>query len=150
MPTIENTVVGSLKPNNLPDRACVSTLQEFLDLFPQYFTVEVPASISNVVIGSSTPGSDDRNKLWLRRDNSGGITGLYAFQNGKWSKVNTAPDGAVELISGDSENPPPGYVAIVPGSEQLPAVQVNHLVSLSLPKGAGIGYQLYYAVFVGF
>lgn len=147
---IKNTVVGGLVVNDLPDRACVNTLKEFIELLPQYLSVDVPASVSNVVIGTNNPGSDDVGKLLLRVSNNGIILGLYAFQGGAWNKINTGPDGEVTWISGDSDNPPPGYVAIVPGSEQLPNAVVTHLVSLSVPKGSGPGYQYYAAVYVGF
>lgn len=75
--------------NSLPDLACaeVNSIADAIQVLAQYGTVEIPTSITNVIVGFSEPTSDDINKIWFRYDVNANFLGIYAFQNGGWHPV---------------------------------------------------------------
>lgn len=151
MSVIRNTVRGAIKVDNLPDRACFTTYVEFINALPQYLTVEVPNSITNVIIGSSPPGEDDKDKLWLRRDNSGRVIGLYTFQNGAWRPFDTSVvPGVINIkwVVGNSANIPDGYILIESGNTDIPSNVVQSIIAQYVPNTSG-GFSYFAIQYIG-
>lgn len=144
------TAKGALKLQNIPDNACFSNFKEFVESLPEYLTVEVPASISNVVISQAPPGEDDKNKLWFRRDASGNFIGIYVFQSGAWRPFyNLVIGAAVSQITwahGSSSNVPDGFRLILANdpTSNIPQAVRQAIQSQYVPDGSG-GF-LYFAL----
>lgn len=145
---IQDVTRGSLKVNNLPDRVCIRSWREFIESIPGFITVEVPASVSNVVIGNTAPGEDDIDKLWLRRDSSGTFLGLYVFQGGEWVLI-TPPPETVWWFQGTSADPPNGYTVILTGDPVVDPDVVQALIPRYV-AGPGNTYKYYAARYTGF
>jgi hypothetical protein len=152
MPVVVQDVVrGAIKLLDVPQRECVNTLQELLELLPKFLGVEIPTSASGIIIGNTAPGLDDINKLWIRRDDSGRFIGFYIYQEGEWVAVYDVLIGAEEIrwAVGASGTPPEGWIVVLPGDSVIPGVVVNHLVSQYIPDGSG-GYTYFAVRYVGF
>lgn len=106
---INDVVRGALKIDGMPETACFTSFEEFIRAIPNFIAVEVPLSISNVVIGSAAPGEDERHKLWLRFDTSNNFLGQYIFTKGQWQIAYTfAPNQLVRVV-GDSREIDDGF-----------------------------------------
>lgn len=150
---IQDNVKGALKLNALPERTCFTSFQDFVEQLPNFLSVEVPASVSNVVIGPSVPSQDDIDKLWVRRDVNGNFIGFYAFQNGAWRPFyNLVTQGAVQIIwlYGDSNTPPDGFTFIDTGDPVISPTVVVALKGQYVPNPLGGGFAYYAARFSGF
>lgn len=152
MPVIQNTVASALHVIALPERACFTTWREFIESIPQFIGVEVPASVSGVIVGAAPPGEGDRDKIWFRRDNSGAFLGIYAFQNGAWRKLIQTLDGVEQIfwVVGDSENPPDGFTVIQEGDITMPPSTVLGIRSQFLPNPIGSGFNYFAMRFSGY
>lgn len=149
--SVVNTVVrGALKIDNVPDRACFSTWRQFLESIPDFLTVEVPSSVSGVVVGPNTPDEDDRDKIWFRRDNGGNFLGVWAFQNGAWRPLFNFGTNQIIWTFGDSTNIPDGFVLIEEGDPVIPSNIVQGLTALYIPAQAGPGFGYYALRFSGY
>lgn len=147
---IDNVVRGALRVNGLPELNCFRSFADFIKALPELLSVEVPEGAYGVTVGADEPGEQDRTKLWVRRDNSGGLIGLYAFQGGAWKPLYGPVPGEVKFIFGDSNIPPEGWEVILPGDGTMPSEVVNRLVSTYVPN-VGTGGYYYFAVrYVGF
>jgi len=151
---IQDVIRGSLKVNDLPDRVCIRDWRQLIESIPQFMTVEVPASASGIIIGATAPGDDDINKLWLRRENSGAVLGLYAFQGGSWNKIyNVIQDsGNVEIrwLGGVSTSITPGWILIEENDAVLTSNTVQKIRSEYVPSSTP-GVFNYFAVrYVGY
>lgn len=144
-----DTVVGNLVVQNVPERACFSTWQEFIQAIPTFIQVQVPSSVSGIISSSDAPDEDDRDKLWLRRDTSGGVLGLYAFQQGAWRKLYPYDYNTVIWQVGDSANIPDGFELIKAGVLDIPPTTVNAIMSQYAPNGIG-GFSYFAMRFVGY
>lgn len=104
-----NVIKGALKSTGIPDSACFKNFADLLRNLPNYLTVEIPAEdISNVIISNQQPTDTDRNKLWVRRSNSGKFLGIFLYSGGSWIQAFPAPQ-QVFILLGNSATPPPGY-----------------------------------------
>lgn len=146
MPIIEDVVQGAIKLVGVPERACFRTWQEFIESLPRYLGVEVPASVSGVVVGPDSPSEDDKNKVWFRRDPSGVFLGIYAFQNGAWRPLYNYAPGEVIWIAGDSNAVPAGFTLIEKGDPTMPSDVVNAIVGQYVRVSGDPNSYLYFAV----
>lgn len=138
--SVKETIRGALKLDELPDRACFSTWEEFLQWFVKSVLVEFPPGASGVVVGNTQPTEDDRDKIWVRRDNSGGFLGLYVNVKGKWQPFyQFVKDPFTQIIwaVGDSANVPEGFVLIEPGDAIIPSTVVNAIRAQFQPSTSG-------------
>lgn len=142
---IQNTVASALKVIALPERACFTTWQEFIESIPRFIGVEVPDSVSGVVVSSTPPGEGSRDKIWFRRDNNGSFLGIYAFQNGAWRPLYQFAPGQVIWMVGDSDNPPEGFTVIVAGDPTMPNSTALGIMAQYIPNPIGPGFN-YFAV----
>lgn len=148
---ISDTIRGALKVNGLPERSCFTSFSELLAALPELLSVEIPIGSSGVIVGPDEPGEQDRGKLWLRRDNSGGVIGKYAFQGGHWERLYDVVTGEVRWIVGDSTQIPAGWELIEEGVAGFPSEVIDRLVSTYVPNVNIAGAYYYFAVhYVGF
>lgn len=152
MTQIRDTIRGAIKLNSLPERATFKTWEEFIKALPGFLSVEVPSSaISGVVVSSSAPTEDERDKLWFRRSVAGSFVGIYAFQGGAWERFYMYAPGEVVWLTGNSNNPPKGFRVIESGEPTLPAAVVNAITAQYVPISTpGAGFAYYAALFIGY
>ncbi len=147
-----DSIDAPIKLFNLPDLACVNTIQELISLLPNYLVASIPTSITNVIIGNVQPLDTQRNFIWFRKDNAGNFIGIYVYSGGIWVPMYPVPNQIFPRwrVSADPITEPTGYtrldnVAGVPASV-ISARMADWVVDPSNP-----GYYLYYEVcFTGF
>jgi hypothetical protein len=144
-----DVVAGAIKLLGIPERACYNTFKEFIEALPKMLGVEIPSSVSGVIVGSETPGEDDRNKIWFRRDTGGNFLGIYAFQGGAWHPLIEFRPTSVYWEIGDSANVPAGYSLIDANSSGIPSDVRNAIMAHYVPNNSG-GYSYYAMQYVGF
>jgi hypothetical protein len=151
---IQDVLKGSLVLQEVPERVCIESWRDLIEIIPQLIGVEIPNEVSGLVVGPNPPGEDDINKLWLRRDNSGNVEGLYAFQNGSWqiiyNIINEGGNQEIRWIVGNSANAISGWEVITADDPILPAAVAQKIVAEYVPSGTP-GVFNYFAVrYVGF
>jgi hypothetical protein len=104
-------VKGALKLQGLLDELCVESVQDLVKVLPKYLSVEIPSSVSNVVVSNQQPGPDQRQSLWVRLDNASNFVGLYVYAVGTWRPVSPVPNQVFRIADSqaDSRNPPEGF-----------------------------------------
>lgn len=102
---------GSVKIVGLPDLACFETVQQWAAALASQLAIEIPDTITNVVIGNSEPINSQTTALWIRRDNSGTFVGLYIYSSGAWVQIYPVPLPLVQFtwVTGSSLDIPTGY-----------------------------------------
>ncbi len=149
-PIVNNVKVkGAVKISGLLDRECFSSWRDFLESLPRLLTIDIPTRILGVVFSKSEPGEDSNDVLWVNRDASGQVVGIYAFQNGKWEPLYTFGAGQIHWFWGDSTTPERGFKVILPGDTEVPSSIVGHIVPLYKISGAG-RYEYFAARYIGF
>lgn len=126
MPITPDVVEGSLKLRGLPDVACFTSFIEFLRAIPDYYGVEIPNSITNVVVSNIEPLDTQRDYIWFRRSNGGTFLGIYVYASGSWKQVAPAPQ-QVFWMYGDSRNVPDGYILVDNNNPNFTAGEVTAL-----------------------
>lgn len=121
MPLLSDVVRGSLVVTNLPEDFCFTTFRELILALTQYLAVEVPSTITNVVVSNVQPLDSQTNSVWFRISNAGGFQGIYVFSNGSWVQVFPAQNG-VFWFMGNSTTPPDGYTLIDTSNTQAVAL----------------------------
>lgn len=152
MPNLVNTTAGALHVIALPERACFTTWQDFIESIPRFIGVEMPVGFSGVVVGPMPPGEGDRDKIWLFRDNGGNVNGLFAFQNGAWRLIiqNLPSVTQIYWVVGDSENPPDGFTVIQEGDITMPASTALAIRAQFAPNPVGPGFNYFAMRFSGY
>lgn len=145
MPPINTTVRGAIKIDNLPERARFTTWLEFLEQLPDLLTVEVPSSISGVIVSIDEPGEQDRDKVWYRRDSAGRFVGVFAFQGGGWNLFYQFAPQQVIWTWGDSNTIPDGFTLIDVGDTVIPNSIVLAIKAQFVPNPVPPGY-VYFAI----
>lgn len=99
-----------LKANNAaPGEQCLTTLQAVLQAVAKYVSVVGPDGLSGIVVSANEPGTDDRDKAWLKLESTGEPIGLFKYQDG-WLLVPGHHVGAIIGYSGEVANIPAGWV----------------------------------------
>lgn len=144
-------VQGELQITGLLEGLCIESAEALVRLLPSLLTPMVPATISNVVVGSQQPGDDRRNNLWIRLDNSGDFVGIYVYAVGQWRQVYPVP-GQLFYISGDSRDIPKGFKLATAADSGLPTSQKNFLKTFQHWHDDVVDsyYDLFYVLYVGF
>lgn len=137
MQPIADVVRGALKLNDLPERYSFTSWADFVRALPQFFSVELPVSVSGVVVSKVSPSEDDRDKVWYRRDGLGNFLGVYAFQAGAWRLLHSRLSNEVIWVVGVSTSVPDGFVLIDTGDAVIPDDVVNAIKSHYVPDGLG-------------
>lgn len=133
----------------IPDNLCFEgTYAEALIASLALVRVLVPSSISNVVVGATSPTDSQRDFVWFRQNNAGDFIGIFIYAGGDWQQITPVPNG-LPWIFGDSANPPAGYISADDVNSPLTAPEKAHLITLWYPPGPG-PYTIYQGVYVGF
>jgi len=103
-----NTVIGQLILKALPELECFTNFTDFLKALPGLYAVEIPASVTNVIVGPAQPSSSQTSSIWVRVNNAGTFLGIYVFSDGNWIQVVPAPNQIIWMY-GDSSVVPDGY-----------------------------------------
>lgn len=125
-----DVVQGALKLKGLLEEYCIKSAAELVKAIPDLFTVEIPASVTNVVISSQQPGDDQRQSLWVRQNTNGGFIGIYVYSAGNWQVIFPLPTQLVKVYgkSTDATTFPKGYI-LATDSVNLNTSQKNYLKS---------------------
>lgn len=102
-------VLGELILKALPELQCYTNFTEFLKALPSIYAVEVPATVTNVIVSNAQPTSSQTTSVWIRLSNSGLVLGIYVFSSGQWIQISPAPNQII-WVYGDSAAPPAGYM----------------------------------------
>lgn len=149
----DNTVEGSIFIKNLPDTACFTTFIELLQALPGYLGVNVPDSITNVIVSNVQPNSSQTTVLWIRTSNSGNFLGIYIFAAGTWKQIYPVPGQMFRIISKGttdrSDNPPDGFI-LVTDSPDYTVTQKNWVQSTWHLSPDAVNYDVFDVVFNGF
>lgn len=85
-----------------PDpNAAPLNLQQLIDLLNALVSSNIQGSYLTYVIGSTPPGPDDHDKVWLELDTQGRPIATKKFYNGNWRRVYNGMLGEIRLFSGD-------------------------------------------------
>lgn len=103
-------IPNSLKLIGNPDLECFTTFKEFVAAIPSMFGVDVPNTITNVVVSNIQPTDTQRTAVWFRMSNGGSFIGIYLFTEGAWRQVFPVEGQGYRIFGGDSRDPPFGYI----------------------------------------
>lgn len=144
---MNDTRITPVKPKvkGLPDGVCVNSFSEFIKLLEDYLVIEIPGTVSNVVVGVNQPAENERSKIWFRVDNSSSFIGIYVYSGGSWQKIYPLT-GQVFWVHGDSRNVDPGFKLIDENNSQFTAAEANFFKSLYLPNPIDASFYTYFAV----
>lgn len=111
---LNDSAKGALVFQNLTDEICdpLNGPMDLLRLVQKYLGVQIPKNITNVIIGNETPGQDQTNYLWIRRDASGEILGPYVFCEGAWNKLYAFAPNQIIRVWGDSRTVSEGFTLL--------------------------------------
>ncbi len=127
MQEINDTIRAAVKIQGLPERVELGSWEDVLKALTEYLVVEIPKSATGVIYSSKEPSKDEREKIWIRSDGSGGSTQEYRYVRGKWQPAYDIHPDVITWVYGDSENPPTGFEAILDGDGRIPSTDVNNL-----------------------
>lgn len=140
---------GAIKIDNFLEGKCFTSWKDFVLALPQMLSVEVPTSVTNVTVGTVQPGDDEKDNLWIRRDNSGSFLGMYTFAAGSWKQIFPVPN-EIFYVYGDSRNPPAGYSFV----EDVTTFSADELTKMRqiwhLGGSSPTWYSTFHIVYVGF
>jgi hypothetical protein len=121
MPGTTDIIRGTLKLDNFQEGRVYTDTDAFIKAIQTLFSVEIPITITNVIISAAQPGDDFKEGVWIRKDAAGVFQGIYIFQSGAWTKI-VPPlfDNEVIYMYGDSRNIPEGYSLADSSNASLP------------------------------
>lgn len=73
-----------LTAGNLDPNPCFTSEQDRLNAYVSKTQASLPINFTTVIVSSTAPSPDDRDKVWIRIDGAGRIIGTYLFSNGQW------------------------------------------------------------------
>lgn len=139
---------AEIKIDGLPDDYAYTDMRSFIEFLVDHLVVDIPNEITNVVMSATQPGDNERDSVWLRRNNAGSFIGIYLYSNGAWSQFFPAP-GEIVWLRGDSRNPPAGYRVIESGTPGFTDYEVAFYTNKYLQKEGDTYYIYYAATFTG-
>ncbi len=83
MPDIE--IIAT--PGNLGPSPCYTSEQQRYNAFTAATQYSLPINFTTVIVSTTAPGPDDRDKVWIRVDGAGRILGTFLFSNGQWQTI---------------------------------------------------------------
>lgn len=140
-------VEGALKIQGLTDLTCFTTFLDLLKALEQYVAVEIPDTITNVIISNVQPTDPSRNVIWFRSNNAGSFTGIFVYSGGEWVQMFPTPLARFSIL-GDSNNPPPGYKVVTADEDGYDTAQVAFLKERWYPSGDG-PYTMFDVIYTG-
>jgi hypothetical protein len=73
---------GQLAPN-----PCYTSEQARFTAYVQAIQSSLPLNFTTVIVSTTAPAPDDRDKVWISVDGSGRILGTFLFSNGTWQTI---------------------------------------------------------------
>lgn len=84
---------GLVKVLEVPQNFCFQgTAGDILTQIANHLAVQLPETISNVVVSASEPSDIQNTALWVRTDNAGNFIGLYVVSEGNWTLLGSWND----------------------------------------------------------
>lgn len=142
-PVIQENVMGSLVALGIPENACFDNFTELLKSLPTWLGVSVPASVSNVSISVTEPGTDQKQNLWIRVSGTGQFLGFYLYFNGGWKLLYNYAETEVIWLFGDSS------LVGIEGTELEPFTLITTSGPSSIPEEARNAIRAQYAPIPG-
>lgn len=139
--TDSDIILGALKLVGKVDCQCFTSIPDFLKAFPKLFAVEVPASITNVIVSVNQPDDSQHDSVWFRIDAAGSFVGIFIYATGDWRQVWPTPQGVFRMY-GNSSVVPPGYQLIDASNPHFTAAEVAAIQATWYTPGGG-----YYTIF---
>lgn len=145
------TVRGAVKIDNLPDLACFTSFKDFLKELPNLLTLELPVTISNVIVSNIQPTDALRSSVWFRMSNSGSFIGIYLYSGGAWRQIFPIPEPVVQVfwVAGDSRDIPVGFELVDAGNPNFTASQRTHIMAQYLSDPTNTFYEYFAVNYVG-
>lgn len=85
--------LGLVKVLNIPQNFCFQgSAGDILQQIAANLAVQLPSSITNVVVGNSEPTNIQTTAIWVRQDGSGQFIGLYTVNEGSWELLGSFKD----------------------------------------------------------
>lgn len=140
-----DVIRGALKLDNFQEGRSYSNVDALLLAIADMFSVEIPTTITNVIISSYQPGDDFKQGVWIRKDAAGVFNGIYIFESGAWNRI-VPPlfTNEVILLYGDSRDIPNGYSLADDSNPNLPAGVAGLLMTNWVSDGSH--YSLFHIV----
>lgn len=79
-----------LTPGDLTS-PCYNSEQARFNDYVKNIQSSLPINFTTVIVSTSAPGPDDRDKIWLQVDGNNRIVGLNTFANGQWETMFPSP-----------------------------------------------------------
>lgn len=121
--TDSDVILGALKLVGKADCQCFTGIPDFLKAFPKLFAVEIPASITNVIVSVDQPDDSQLDCVWFRLSPSGSFSGIFIYATGDWQQIWPVPN-AVFKMYGDSRSIPAGYALVDANNPHFTAGQI--------------------------
>jgi hypothetical protein len=82
-----DVIRGTLKLDTFQEGRVYSNVDDLIQSLADIFAIEIPTTVTNVIVSSEEPGDDFKTGVWVRRNTAGTFSGIYLFQAGAWTKV---------------------------------------------------------------
>lgn len=148
-----NIIAGDLVIKNIPENACYTSFTELLKSLPEYLGVQIPSTITNVIVSNVQPSSSQTTSIWFRYSNSGSFLGIYVFSQGAWHNIypiNSGDQIQIETFYSVDGVTPTGWTKVEAGDPLLPPLVVTGIISRDVLSPDGTVTQLFSAYFSGF
>lgn len=143
-------ITGAIKFVDVPNDFCLTNITDLIKFIQKFGKIEFDASqVTNVVVSVDQPEIiQGLNIIWFKISNSGNFIGVFVYVNSQWLQMFPVPAG-IYRISGDSNNPPPGYTLITSTTPGFTAAMVNHLESQWLRDPTDSYWVIFDVVYTG-
>lgn len=148
--TDTDVITGAIKLQELLEDRCFTGWKDFLKSLPQLLLVEVPSSITNVIVSAIQPGDDQRDCVWLRLNAAGTFVGIFLYAAGDWNQI--FPPSAYTLFRmvGDHRYLPKGYKLADGNNGKLTSAAAAQLMTQWVKDPTGTYYVIFDVTFDGF
>ena len=136
---------AELKIDGLPEDYQYVDFKSFVEFLTKHLVVSIPSGITNVVISSTQPSENERESVWIRRNNAGSFVGMYIYSGGSWVQMYPAPKQVI-WMHGLSSELPPGYRLIEEGHPDFSEYQLSFFRNQYLQKEGTSDDYVYFAV----
>lgn len=146
----EDVMKASLVTQNIPENACFENFRQLLEALPQYLAVQIPASITNVIVSNVQPSSSQTTSIWFRVSNAGGFMGIYVFSQGNWHNIYPINDGnqfQMQTFVSLDGTVPDGWTKVEVGDPLLPGPVVTNLIADNFTSGTATRFWAYFSGF---
>ena len=139
---------GTVRIKNFPEDTCFTSFQEFLKALQDFLIVEIPASVTNVIVSNQEPSTAQRGSVWFKFNNAGVFQGIYLFTNGAWNQMLPAPNEVIWMY-GSSDDIPEGFQLIDSDNPNFTAPQITHIQTFFYPTPGTPPYEYFAVTFTG-